>query len=160
VTGLTALAAATLLFLSIGPMLLPFQVFSVLSGSMEPNIHKGALVVVTRAPAASIRVGDVITFQPPARSSFVTHRVFSLDPGSSRPTVTTKGDANSAADAWSLALPESVWRFQFSVPFLGYFLVLAQSGFGRVALVLLPAIGLAYLYLADEIRPRRIRSAA
>jgi signal peptidase len=160
-TALTVLGAAILLFLSLGPMVLPFQVFSVLSGSMAPGIPTGSIVVVTRVPADEVKVGDVITFQPPGRSNFVTHRVQTLETGTGLPVVTTKGDANPAADPWTLTLRGSGWRYLFSVPFAGYFLVAAQSGVGRLALVLVPGLGLAVLYLLDEIKPRRrVRAAA
>jgi len=154
-TALTGLGAAILLFLSVGPMVLPFQLFSVLSGSMAPGIPTGSVVVVTRVPAADVKVGDVITFQPPGRTSFVTHRVQSLDTSTGLAVVTTKGDANAALDPWSLTLRGTGWRYLFSVPAAGYFLVAAQSGLGRLALVLVPGLGLALLYLLDEVRPRR-----
>ena len=154
-TALTGLGVAILLFLSVGPMVLPFQVFSVLSGSMEPGIPTGSVVVVTRVAASDVKVGDVITFQPPGRTSFVTHRVLTLDASSGLPVVTTKGDANAAPDPWSLTLRGSGWRFAFSMPFAGYFLVAAQSPIGRLVLVLVPGLGLALLYLLDELRPRR-----
>ena len=154
-TALTALGVAILLFLSVGPMLLPFQVFSVLSGSMEPGIPTGSLVVVTRVTASDVKIGDIITFQPPGRTSFVTHRVVTLDSGSGLPIVSTKGDANPAQDPWTLTLRGSGWRYYFSLPLAGYFLLAAQSPFGRLALVLVPGLGLALMYLLDEMRARR-----
>jgi signal peptidase len=154
-TALAVLGVATLLFLSVGPMLLPFQVFSVLSGSMEPGIPTGSLVVVTRVTASDVKIGDIITFQPPGRTSFVTHRVVTLDSGSGLPIVSTKGDANPAQDPWTLTLRGSGWRYYFSLPLAGYFLLAAQSPFGRLALVLVPGLGLALMYLLDEMRARR-----
>jgi signal peptidase len=147
--------AAILLLLSVGPMLLPFQVFTVLTGSMNPDIQTGSIVVVTRVAASDVKVGDVITFQPPARSNFVTHRVQTLDASSGLPVVTTKGDANPVADPWTLTLRGSGWRYLFSVPFLGYVLAAAQSGLGRMGLVLIPGLGLGLLYVVEELRPRR-----
>jgi signal peptidase len=110
---------------------------------------------VTRVAASDVKVGDVITFQPPARSNFVTHRVQTLDASSGLPVVTTKGDANPVADPWTLTLRGSGWRYLFSVPFLGYVLAAAQSGLGRMGLVLIPGLGLGLLYVVEELRPRR-----
>jgi signal peptidase len=155
VTGLMGLGAAALLFLSVGPMLLPFQTFSVLSGSMQPTIPTGSVVVVTRVAAGDVKVGDVITFQPPGRTNFVTHRVQTLDDSSGLPVVTTKGDANAAADPWKLTLRGSGWRYWFTIPFAGYVLAAAQSSLGRLALILLPGLGLAVIYVLEELRPRR-----
>jgi signal peptidase I len=155
VTAVMGLGAMALLLVSVGPMLLPFQTFSVLSGSMQPNIPTGSVVVVTRVAAGDVKVGDVITFQPPGRSNFVTHRVQTLDNSSGLPVVTTKGDANVTADPWKLTLRGSGWRYLFTIPLAGYVLSAAQSGFGRLALVLLPGLGLALIYVLEELRPRR-----
>jgi signal peptidase len=138
-------------------MVLPFQVFSVLSGSMAPGIPTGSMVIVTRVPAADLHVGDVITFAPPGRAAFISHRIYSLDGPAGAPVVETKGDANPAPDPWKLTLRGSGWRYLFSVPYLGYALVFAKSGLGRLALVLLPGVGLGFLYLLEETRPRRRR---
>lgn len=62
----------------------------VLSGSMEPELHVDDLIFVRRAKEYA--VGDVVVYQD-GRSS-VVHRIVAVD-GSS---VTTKGDANNAAD--------------------------------------------------------------
>lgn len=74
---------------------------TVLSGSMEPALPVGSLVVVRPVDPADVRIGDVITFLPhPDDPTVVTHRVTGIthrtDGGR---TFTTQGDANPAADA-------------------------------------------------------------
>ncbi len=44
------------------------------SGSMEPTIPTGGMVLVRTIPAADIRVGDVVAVERPDRTR-VTHRV-------------------------------------------------------------------------------------
>ena len=63
----------------------------VLSGSMEPAMSVGDLIIVSEdAPYA---VGDVVVFQ--SGNMLVVHRVIAIDGDN----VTTQGDANNTADA-------------------------------------------------------------
>ena len=48
--------------LLVGVRLVGFQVFTVLSGSMEPTYHTGALIYVKKADPYTIQVGQPITF--------------------------------------------------------------------------------------------------
>src|SRR5919206_2114030 len=51
------------------------QLLTVASGSMQPALPLGSLVVVVPRDADAVRVGDVITFSPPGDNRTVTHRV-------------------------------------------------------------------------------------
>jgi len=73
---------------------------TVLSGSMEPTLPVGSLVVVRPVEAADVRIGDVVTYLPnPDDPTAVTHRVTGIthrtDGGR---TFTLQGDANDAPD--------------------------------------------------------------
>jgi len=67
-----------------------YTVFEVATGSMSPNIKAGD-VVIDKIGTDNINVGDVITYKTDA---IITHRITAIDEDS----VTTKGDANNAAD--------------------------------------------------------------
>lgn len=71
----------------------------VLSGSMEPTIATGALIVASEVSAGVLQVGDIATF-PRSDGILVTHRVISIEAlrGSPLWTVMMKGDANDVAD--------------------------------------------------------------
>mgnify|MGYP002733278848 CR=1 FL=1 len=62
VTSILVSAAVVLAVLLAGVRLFGLQVFAVLSGSMEPTYHVGALVYVKEADAFELESGDVITF--------------------------------------------------------------------------------------------------
>jgi signal peptidase I len=91
----------------------------VLSGSMEPFMPTGSLIVVKRVPASTVKVGDVITFQRPGSNDMLTHRVVKIERHDGRPVYTTKGDANEAADPFPLRLPGEVGAHVTTVPELG-----------------------------------------
>ena len=64
----------------------------VLSGSMEPELPVGALIIIHKEP--SYKTGEIITYKDEYGSP-VTHRLVSLDNGE----VVAKGDANNTEDA-------------------------------------------------------------
>src|ERR671938_1127981 len=56
------------------------QLLTVVSGSMQPTLPLGSLVVVVPRDAADVRIGDVITFNPPGDDTrTVTHRIVDVE---------------------------------------------------------------------------------
>lgn len=89
---LAILVAATWL-----PTLFGFQVYGILTGSMEPNIPVGSLVVVdTNINPAELEVGDVAAFDI-GNGMVCTHRVIENDVEGQQ--IYTKGDANASEDS-------------------------------------------------------------
>jgi signal peptidase I len=64
--------------------------------SMYPTLEEGDMVVVLNVPFSSIKVGDIIVYDPPCSETgnSVIHRVVAIDPGG----LVTKGDNNFATD--------------------------------------------------------------
>lgn len=145
--ALVALVAAV----SVVPRVVGAVPLTVLTGSMEPALAPGDLVVVRPAPADDIRVGDVITFQPVSDDpALVTHRVTGLTIESGGVTgFTTQGDANSAADD-AIVADQVKGRVVYSVPWVGH---VTGAGLGPQVAVLagvgllgygVATVGLAY----------------
>lgn len=64
----------------------------VLSGSMEPELPVGALLVIHRQE--NYKIGEIVTYED-ENGTLVTHRLTSLENGNA----VTKGDANNVEDA-------------------------------------------------------------
>ena len=64
--------------LLVGMRLVGVQVYSVISGSMEPEYPVGALIYVKEVDPAEVKVGDVITFVL-SNDMPATHRVIAID---------------------------------------------------------------------------------
>jgi signal peptidase I len=87
-----------------------YHVLVVNGGSMEPVIHWGDAVVITRPPH-ELRPGMIITME--VEGQLVTHRVIATHP------LVTKGDANSAPDQWKGSQVRVVGQVRFTLPKLG-----------------------------------------
>ncbi len=99
------------------PYALGYQTLTVLSGSMEPTYHVGAVVFVKKVPVNEVKVGDAITFKL-GNGMVATHRVVSVD--EAKQEFVTKGDANNVADG-PTGFGNYVGRAEnLSVPYLGY----------------------------------------
>jgi len=136
---LSALAFALLIALCLSfaaIRLLGLGTFIVTGGSMEPSIHKGALVLVQPVSPAEIQVGDVITFQQYDQTT--THRVIAIVESAQGRTFKTKGDANTVADPEDKTFPGAVGIVRGSLPLIGY-LAAGVQAYGRLALTLLAA---------------------
>ena len=162
-SAVAILAACGLVLVTVGPRLLPFQTYAVLSGSMRPTVPVGSIVVLAPAAADDLVVGDVITFARPDRpGEFVTHRIVRVENDGTGLLLVTKGDANPVEDAWRVPQRGSGWRSVGSIPFLGYVLAVVQSPIGKVLLLLAPALALAFWTLVELWHPAprpRLRTA-
>jgi signal peptidase I len=161
VTVVLVLAVAAMLVVNVGPLFLPYRVYTVLSGSREPTIPVGSEVVLRQADASQIEVGDIITFTRPGHADqLVTHRVVSItrDRQTGAPAFITKGDANVVSDAWQIPAQGTGLKYLFHVPFLGYAFAMLQSPIGRICFILAPALLLAAVVLNDLWKSPKQRS--
>lgn len=143
------------LFLSVtAPYLLGSRSLTVLSGSMEPVLHVGDVVVVEQVLPLDVRVGDIVTFRDPTDAGrLITHRVRQIDVEGRNVGFVTKGDANTSVERWSTDRDGTIGRVQFHVWRLGYLMFWIRSPFGRLALVVLPALLLGAFELWRIWRP-------
>ena len=125
-----------------------YRLFVVLSGSMEPRIKTGSVVLI--APKNEYREGDAITFlaNPTANlkdiKSTVTHRIVSIHDDEGRATYTTKGDANEDPDREMVTERQVLGKVLISLPYLGYVVSFAKTQTGLIALIIIPATLIIY----------------
>lgn len=145
IVGVVAGLALALL----GPLAFGGRTFAVLSGSMEPTLHVGDLVLEKKVAAPDIHVGDIVTFRSPDDAGkLITHRVRRVLIADGTVKVTTKGDANLSPERWTVPADGTVGRALGRVPKVGYLLVWTRSPAGRMLLIVLPALllGLSQLW--------------
>ena len=139
--GVPAVSLVALLLTVALPALFGFRSLVIMSGSMEPAIPTGSVVVVRRIPAAEIAVGEVVSFvNPEDPGGTLTHRVQAVAGAGGRIEVKTRGDANTGTESWSIAAAGTVGRVVFHLPLLGYLLAPLQGTLPRLVLVVSPAL--------------------
>jgi signal peptidase len=151
--GLLTAAAVALAAAVLVPALLGYQRYVITSGSMTGTYDRGSLVYDRVVPTASLKVGDVITYAPPAGAGptgLVTHRIVSItpQPGGAR-VLRTKGDANAAADPWTFTLRNPTQaRTAFHLPYAGFALAALAERRLRMLIIGVPALLVALSVLA------------
>ena len=122
---------------------MPFGVGAavVLSGSMEPELSVGDLLIVARRD--SYAVGDVVVYQD--GKTAVTHRIVDID----GETVVTRGDANNANDK-PITLEQVKGEVVLTIPLVGYFVNIIKSPIGTLAI-----LGLAIFLLERSFRAEK-----
>jgi len=164
---LVNVASALVMLLAVGfivPAALGFQRYVITGSSMGGSLGVGAVAFEEVVPVNDLRVGDVITYQPPADSGIdhlVTHRIVSIRGDVYR----TQGDANPDIDPWTFQLTStSQSRVTFAVPYAGYVFIALQDRFLRMLLIGLPASVIALISLVQLIgavrrRPEQVNPA-
>lgn len=125
-----------LLFSSALPIPGGIKTFVVQSGSMEPSIGTGSVVVVK--PSDTYAQGDVITFGPRSKTKPpTTHRIIEVKADGN---FVTKGDANEDEDVRAVSRYEVIGKVIFTLPWVGYAVAAAQKPWGFMLIVGIPAI--------------------
>lgn len=130
VLTLSALVGLVVMGITVTAHLTGLRPLVVKSGSMEPTIPTGAMVLVRSIPAAEIEVDDVVAVTRPDNTR-VTHRVLDVVQRGVAAELVLKGDANEDPDPVPVTVTEA-GRLVMSVPSIGRvsaFFASAKGGF-------------------------------
>jgi signal peptidase len=116
-----------------------WRVDAVSSGSMEPELRTGGVVITRPVAAEGIMVGDIITFYSPLNEKLTSHRVVAAEDGSSF-NFRTKGDANEDADPFILPAENVVGEVCFHLPYFGYAAQFIKTPLGLLLTLCLPGL--------------------
>lgn len=151
-TVLVSLVVVCALFLTMS-RLLGFRVYSVVSGSMEPELKVGDLIYVKSVDGIEdIRVGDDITFVLNEELVVATHRVVRID--AEKQHLYTKGIANELEDDTPVHFKNVIGVVKFSVPLLGYVSDFIQNPPGMYIAIAAGAALLILVFLPDFLKKR------
>jgi signal peptidase len=126
------------------------QPLIVISGSMEPNIGTGDLLISRNLATTDVEVGDIVSLHSEMTDKLVTHRVTEVAPNDDGTwTISMKGDANDEPDLETYVVGESVLTPALQIPQAGK--VVSKLMEPAVALpILLSLVALLGISLLDE----------
>ena len=136
VSIILGLIVAFLAFVFISP---DYDLYIVRSGSMEPAINVGDMVLAGPVGTGGIKPGVIISYE--AGKNLITHRVLSIDGN----TLITKGDANKEPDPNPVRLSQVQSRYIFRIPYVGYVAGFLRTRPGWLLSIVLPSIVLVIL---------------
>jgi len=137
---------AILLIFSFLPIKGNTKLMIVQSGSMEPTIKTGSVLIVK--PVSDYVVGDIITFQKKGERVSTTHRIAGIKEENGNILYETKGDANGGFDREGPFKSEVIGKVLFSVPYIGYVMNFIEQPLGFILIVGIPSL----LIIIGEIK--------
>lgn len=139
-----------LMLAAVGTYLAPhfgWRVDAVISGSMEPELKIGSLVVARPVEPESIVPGDIITFYLQGTSdTAVTHRVINVKHNSPL-YFETKGDANEQPDPFTVPARDLLGKICLHVPYLGYITEFLKTPYGYILGLAIPTVIIIAVYI-------------
>ena len=121
---LTSVFSVAMIWFAVG--IFPVYPSVIVTGSMEPMIKPGDVVLVQKLEGDEVRLGDVIQYYHPEIKINITHRVIDIN-REGQMALITKGDNNSSVDA-DPVMPEQVKGKVIKVlPKVGWFTLILKS---------------------------------
>ena len=140
-------AIATQIYAKKGEKYKPaFSLYTIISGSMEPNINVYDVVVDTKVDnPEDIKVGDIITFTSSSSLTYgvtITHRVIAIDNSNGVYRYRTQGDNNLVPDDTYVEFGNVLGKVLFKVPQLGRVQFLLLKAGSWLFIILIPSLGI------------------
>ncbi len=127
--------------------------------SMEPAIEARSYILVEKATAADVQVGDVIVFRsddPALRGAYNTHRVTAIV--GDHEEFVTKGDHNVVEDKYTAKAGNVVGIYRKNLQILTFFGRFFSTSMGIIVTITLILAFVAIAYLPDMISATRERT--
>ena len=106
----------------------------VFTGSMEPTVPVGSIVIIKPTDPNTLQKGEIICFKLSGPTS-ITHRITNI----TNEGFITKGDANEDPDQWIVKKENVIGKAIFTIPFIGYIGYFVRTPIGFILLIIIPA---------------------
>lgn len=151
-------ALLILLIVSCIPLTVPrmfgYQIYTVISGSMEPAIPTGSLVFIKDMEPQNVQEADVIAYYGGRDSNaIITHRV--MENRVVMGEFITKGDANQTEDMNPVDYDNFLGRVEKSIPKAGIFAQMLTSMEGKIAAACVIGLSLILHVMASVFDRRK-----
>lgn len=135
------------------PSFLGIKTYTIVSGSMEPEIQIGDIVIVKEVEEDKLQEGDIISFRQ--GQSVVTHRIIGIIENENEKTYKTKGDNNNIEDRQEIGFALIEGKLIGKIPFLGKIAQMLQGKITVIVIALMVYIYFSHISKINRIKNRR-----
>ena len=131
------------------PNIFGIKLFSIVSGSMEPEISKGDVILVEKVDQGELKEGDIISYK--VENETITHRIIKIENiENGEVQYTTKGDSNDIPDSIKIKYENIEGKYISKIHKIGKIVILLQNKI--VFFIALSILILVYLHERKMIK--------
>ena len=127
-----------------------YKTYVIISGSMEPNLKIGDIVIVKKVDEDQLNVGDIISFRQ--GQNVVTHRISQIKNEYGEKVYVTKGDHNNTEDAGTIDYSYIEGKVVNSIKKMGKLVIFFQ---GKLSILVIVIVFYMYLTQTNKINKRK-----
>ena len=135
------------------PSFLGIKTYVIISGSMEPNINIGDIVIAKsiKNKEESIKVGDIISYRK--GQNVITHRITNIEKDENGILrIATKGDNNNTEDSERILINNIEGKVITIIPKIGYITLILKD---KVLIILIFIIAYVYISKTEKVKKRK-----
>lgn len=136
------------------PSVFGVKMFVVTTGSMEPTIKPGDLILSKKIDSKNLKEQDIISFSE--GETVVTHRIEKIESENNKLYFSTKGDNNNEYDMGRVEDINVEGIYFKCIPNMGNVVLFMQSKFGMILIMVVPLCLIsAYYIVASKINDNK-----
>lgn len=116
------------------------RLYTISTGSMEPVLPVGSLVLVKKTDVSKLKVDDIITFYADVnldgQKEVVTHYVADIRQENGQTVIRTKREAAVFFDSWHVSEDDVIGTYVAHVPYAGRFAQFMKSAAGLITILI------------------------
>ena len=135
------------------PSFLGIKTYVIISGSMEPNINIGDIVIAKsiKNKEESIKVGDIISYRK--GQNVITHRITNIEKDENGILrIATKGDNNNTEESERILINNIEGKVITIIPKIGYITLILKD---KVLIILIFIIAYVYISKTEKVKKRK-----
>ena len=132
------------------PNFLGIKTYVIISGSMEPNLQIGDIVIVKKVAQNELKQGDIISYRQ--GQSVITHRIAEVIDKEGEVEYKTKGDNNNAEDSGILSYEMIEGKVVKHISQIGKIAIILQKKGTIIFIILILYI---YILYSSSIKKKR-----
>lgn len=135
-------SVVALILISLLPFKNNYHLLIVKSGSMEPVVKTGSIILTL--PQSDYQIDEIVAYRyalgDNPKKLLVTHRIIEIINENNQKLYLTQGDANETYDSNLVTKNQIIGKLAVKIPYLGYPINFLQSKVGAILIIALAAI--------------------